>query len=221
MSEATWDGVLDAQSYSTEWQKTCHAYINAAKAGDWPTIFRLLDDANKARLVNSARPGGKAWYTALHHAAYNGAPVEIVERLVGLGAWRSLRDARGERAVDVARRRGHDHLVEALEPVVRTQVDADKLALIQQHFHRVIRTVIAEYNITTPLRLPELEVLLELEQPHLWFAVPGMYGGFSFRLNRDLGAWVLRSDSWSRVLGGSYRYIVSPAGSLLIDSGFV
>jgi len=27
-----------------------------------------------------------------------------------------------------------------------------------------------------------LEVLLELDRPELWFAVPGMYGGFSIRL---------------------------------------
>ena len=28
------------------------------------------------------------------------------------------------------------------------------------------------------LRLPELEPLLELGRPKMWFAVPGMYGGF-------------------------------------------
>ncbi|GDX83357.1 hypothetical protein LBMAG42_51680 [Deltaproteobacteria bacterium] len=72
------------------------------------------------------------------------------------------------------------------------------------------------------LRLPDLEPLLEMDEPRMWFPVPGMYGGFSFRL--DLGADVpkLVSESWCRVVGGSgERHEVTVDGARLVDRGFV
>ena len=48
------------------------------------------------------RPGGHSRYTVLHQAAHGGAPVAVVEQLLALGAWRTIRTACGERPVDVA-----------------------------------------------------------------------------------------------------------------------
>jgi hypothetical protein len=59
-----------------------------------------------------------------------------------------------------------------------------------------------EFEIVHELRLPELEVMLELERPELWFPVPGMYGGFHFRLERDR----LLASSWSRIVSGSEEH---------------
>lgn len=222
MNSAIWDGAFDPQSYSTEWQQLVHQYINAAKSGNWPKVFQFLGEHGSERFINSWRPGGQAWYTALHHAAYTGAPVEVVEHLVSLGAWRSLRDAKGKQPADIARQRNHIHLLPALEPIVRTEVEADTIRQIQQHFHQVIQQVITEYNVATVNRLPELDVMLEFEHPMMSFPVPAMYGGFYFGLNNSFGSWVLLMDSWSRVIEGSgLRHVVSPAGSLLIDAGFV
>ena len=50
------------------------------------------------------------------------ASVGLQRRLVELGAWRTLRNARGERAVDVAGRLGHNHLLGVLKPAFRHQV---------------------------------------------------------------------------------------------------
>ena len=136
------------------------------------------------------------------------------------------------------------------------------------------------YRLEHGLRLPELEPLLELGRPKMWFAVPGMYGGFSYRgaaaaqlgpnvaalvveLHTELGmplekvVRVLRtqfglhvtkgglvrllhrtadaaapayaalreqvvSESWCRVVGGSgQRHAITPAGSQLVEEGFV
>jgi hypothetical protein len=80
----------------------------------------------------------------------------------------------------------------------------------------------AEGKLTIELRLPELEPLLELDRPAMWFPVPGMYGGFSYELSAISGGPVLISESWCRVVGGSgQRHLVSPHGSLLLEEGFV
>ena len=72
------------------------------------------------------------------------------------------------------------------------------------------------------LRLPELEPLLEMPELRLWFPVPGMYGGFHYRLDQIAGDPVLVTESWCRVVGGSgQRHLISSHGSLLIAEGFV
>ena len=67
-------------------------------------------------LVNTTRPGGSSLFAPLHQAAHGGASVEVAQRLIGMLAWRTLQNARGERPVDVAERRGHRHLLGVLAP---------------------------------------------------------------------------------------------------------
>ncbi|MCY4505399.1 MAG: hypothetical protein OXG35_00345 [Acidobacteria bacterium] len=56
----------------------------------------------------------------------------------------------------------------------------------------------------------------------MWFAVPGMYGGFSYRLEVDDVRPQLVSESWCRVVGGSgQRHAITPGGSQLVEEGFV
>lgn len=50
------------------------------------------------------------------------APPGIVDGLLKLGAWRTLRNTKNERPLDVARRRGHGDLVGVLEPVLRREL---------------------------------------------------------------------------------------------------
>ena len=52
----------------------------------------------------------------------------------------------------------------------------------------------------------------------MWFPVPGMYGGFDITLRQDF----LDVKSWCRVVGGSGQvHLVTPAGAILVDEGFV
>jgi hypothetical protein len=106
--------------------------------------------------------------------------------MLQLGAWRTLRSAKGERSVDIASKEKYEHLIPLLEPVHKRHVPYRKLQKIQEQFHCLIRTrmhylgKIEEFG----LRLPELEILLEIEEPKMWFPVPGMYGGFCYWLER-------------------------------------
>jgi hypothetical protein len=173
----------------------------AAQAYDWWAVFDLI--RQHPHFVNSSRPDEPSWYAPLHRAADSGVVPEIANRLIAAGAWRALRTSAGERPVDVARRRGHDHLLAALEPPRRLDVAADVLDSLQKQFHELIRHRMRQFGITHELRLPELEVMLELERPELWFPVPGMYGGFHFRLEPG---GRLRASSWSRTVSGSEEH---------------
>jgi hypothetical protein len=98
----------------------------------------------------------------------------------------------------------------------------DVLDDIQQHFHAIIHERAGELIQEHALRLPKLEPLLEMQEPRLWFAVPGMYGGFHFWLEQVTGEMVLVAESWCRVVGGSgQRHLISRYGSLLLARGFV
>ena len=166
-----WDGITQSENLNEDAANTRIALADAAKSYKWPTVFELL--SKYGEFVNSCRPGGKSLYAPLHQAAYAGAPADIVHRLLELGAWRTLQNARGERAVDVAERKGHHQLRETLEPVLKHQVPIGVLLKIQSHFHEVIRGRIDRELPNHGLRLPELEPLLELDRPQMWFPVPG------------------------------------------------
>ena len=123
-----------------------HALADAARDADWTRVFELLSKYRKwwhptrpGSWVNSTRPGGSSWYAPLHQAAWHSAEVAVVQRLIDLGAWRTLRNARGERAVDVAERRGHRHLIRVLAPEFEHHVPREVLLKVQAHFHAVIR----------------------------------------------------------------------------------
>jgi hypothetical protein len=218
--EAIWDGTTRAESLSDRARAARQRLADCAKRYEWNDVFEVL--AEHPQLVNSARPGGISWYAPLHQAAHGGAPVPIVDRLLATGAWRSLRTAAHERPVDIADRLGHTHLLDRLRPDRRIDLAPDVLQTIQHHFQEVIRGRAHQLVDEHQLRLPELEVLLEMSEPKAWFAVPGMYGGFSFWLETEHDQVQLVTESWSRVVGGSgQRHIVTPDGSRLVDEGFV
>lgn len=202
---AEWDGVARRELYKDRIVVRRDRLADGARDGDWSVVFGVLDEEPVA--VNSARLDGRSGYRPLHQAAWHGAPAETVERLLGYGAWRTLRAADGSRAVDVAARRGHGHLTGLLEPTPRRQLPPEVLDPLQRHLHRLIRYRAGGYTGRTDvatrngLRLPEVEVMTETDRPALWFPVPGMYGGFKIRLHdRELVV-----DSWIRVVGGSER----------------
>jgi hypothetical protein len=218
--DIVWDGVTQAESLNG-WALTARSELaDAAKAYNWPRVFELICEHRE--YVNSFRPDGKSLFAPLHQAAHAGAPVEVVHRLIELGAWRTLQNARGERPVDVAERQGHHHLREVLEPVLKHRVPNGVLLRIQSHFHEVIHRRIDQKLPDEGLRLPELEPLLELDRPQMWFPVPGMYGGFSYRLESAGVNAKLISESWCRVVDGSgERHEITSKGSRLVEQGFV
>jgi hypothetical protein len=218
--EVVWDGVTKPETLDVSVAATRATLADAAKNYTWPKVFKIL--ASHPEIVNCCRPGGSSLYAPLHQAAHGGASEEVVGKLIELGAWRTLQNAHGERPVDVAKRTGHAHLSPLLEPVYRRRVPTGVLRKIQEYFHEVIHRRADELVRDHALRLPELEPLLELEEPVMWFAVPGMYGGFSYRLEGAGAKAVLVSESWSRIaLGSGQRHEITSAGSKLVAEGFV
>lgn len=220
MDSQTWDGITRGATLKDGPERQRHQLADLAKRYEWDAVLAFL--AEHRDLVNVTRPDGESWYAALHQAAHGGAPAQVAERLIELGAWRLLPTATRERPFEIARRRGHAHLLGPLEPRPVIDVPAEKLAEIQRHFHEVIRGHAAGLIDQNGLRLPELAVLTESEPPAAYFAVPGMYGGFHYRLCQAETGWLLTSASWSRIVGGSgRRYEISAAGAQLVDEGFV
>lgn len=220
VTDVVWDGLTRASSLGDEAIQVRSALADAARAFDWPRVFDVLSENPK--YINSSRLDGKSRFAPLHQVAYAGAPLSVVDRLIEMGAWRTLQNARGERPVDVAERMRHEELREVLEPSLRRRVPIGVLLKIQTHFHTVIRSRAEDLVTEQALRLPELEPLLELEHPRMWFPVPGMYGGFGYSLERDGVEAQLVTESWCRVAEGSgQRYEITSEGSRLVAEGFV
>ena len=218
--DIVWDGITRAGALKDDAAQNRHALADAAKSYNWPRVFDLLAEAEE--LVNTVRPDGLSWYAPLHQAAHGGAPIEVTQRLIGMRAFRTLQNARGERPVDVAERQGHRHLLDVLAPQYKHRVPIGVLLKVQVHFHQVIRGRVDDLVKKQSLRLPELEPLLELDRPCMWFRVPGMYGGFKYWLETTRVGVKLVSESWCRVAGGSgQRHEVTSAGSQLLQEGFV
>ena len=218
--DIVWNGVTRAETVNEDYAAIRHALADACKSYSWPRVLELIT-ADRG-LANVARLDGSALFTPLHQAANGGASVKVIQKLVELGAWRSLQNARGERPIDVAVRSGHAHLFDVLEPIYKHKIPLGILLKIQSYFHQVIRMRAEPLILERALRLPELEPLLELDDPKMWFAIPGMYGGFSYWLESTGVSAKLVSESWSRVEEGSgQRHIITTEGIVLDEEGFV
>lgn len=216
MAQAEWDGVTLRTTYKDDYQAKRDEFADLARDGRWPEIIEWL--SRWPSFVNAWRPGGRSWYTVVHQAAWHGADESVVRSLLAYRPWLTLRTAAGDRPLDIALRNGHPHLAALLTPVINTPVPTDLLAALQKHFHEVIRGRAAHLVDGDQLRLPELDVLTELEKPEMWFTVPGMYGGFGYVLDGQ----VLEVKSWCRVVGGSgERHRITAEGAVLTERGFV
>ncbi|KMO31329.1 hypothetical protein VQ02_26255 [Methylobacterium variabile] len=217
-----WEGITDGSVLNENARSLRHRLADATKSYDWAAVLTVLRDHRD--LVNTTRPGGASFFAPLHQAAHGDAPASVCEELVQLGAWRMLETARGERPIDIAERCGHRRARDILRPTLARRVPAGILLVIQSHFHDVIRGRAERLVGQAGLRLPPLAPLLEMPQETepVWFAIPGMYGGFSYHLRRDGVDATLVAESWCRVVGGSgQRHEITSAGARLVDEGFV
>jgi hypothetical protein len=220
--------VLDAALLKDEVVVRNHRLADAAKAGRWAEVFEVLDLQWVS--VNQWRLGGTSWFTPLHQAAWHGASASVVTGLLERGALRSLPARDGHTPYDVAVLRGQDHLLQLLDsraslspelPPERA-ADLDRgLASVIDGRLRLPEGIAESYGkpLEDCLRYPPVAVLPECPDQRLWFAVPGMYGGFSIALMKSNYLYV---ESWMRVVGGSGQaHVVTHEGVTLVDEGFV
>ncbi|PPK65309.1 ankyrin repeat domain-containing protein [Actinokineospora auranticolor] len=212
MANTDWDGTTLGGSLREVHLAERDRLASAARDGEWATVLGMIE--RSPSLVNAWRPGGNSWFTPVHQAAWLGASPEVVRRMVARGPWLTLRTAAGDRALDIALRRGNAHLAGLLTPVIRHPL---RTGVLGGHLHDLIRERADHLVREHRLRLPELEVLTELEKPDMFFPVPGMYGGFGYRLEGE--GLVVRS--FCRVVGGSGQtHRITTAGCVLVEDGW-
>lgn len=210
-----WDGVTTRDVYPEHLLARRDLLADAARDGNWPRVFEEL--ARNPDWVNATRVGGPSGFALLHQAAWHGAQ-DATAVLVGCGAWRTLPTAAGERALDIALARGHKGVSALLQPVVRHPLPAPTLAALEERLHALIRADSHGLADRHRLKLPTLAVLTELTEPRMFMPVPGMYGGFDYRLEGDS----LVTESSSRVVGGSgRRHRITARSTELVAQGFV
>lgn len=93
-----WACVALESSTTNSWNRMVNKWAPFAHQGNWEELLRMRietpDLINSRRLQKRIGPGGgqgrpPAGFTALHQAAWYGAPVEIVLALINLGANRA------------------------------------------------------------------------------------------------------------------------------------
>lgn len=206
-----WQGVTQKNVYSVDINNHLANITELSKRSNWQGLFDILKDESK--YVNFFNPSEDLWYAPLHYAAEEGASDIIIRKLIEMGSWRTLRTAKGERAVDIVARKGHTNLVDILKPVLHYSIATDRLAQMQKYFHKYIirrtETLVKDYK----LRLPDLEPLLEMRNSKIWFPVPGMMGGFSYWIEEKEDGFKLLCNNWSRMDGTIYHYEISSDGT--------
>src|SRR5687767_13762213 len=103
--DVPWDGLTMPGTLTEEAARCRSELADAARLYNWARVVDLLSE--HPELVNCHRLGGTSLFAPLHHAAHGGATLAVIRKLLELGAWRTLQNARGERPVDVAERMGH------------------------------------------------------------------------------------------------------------------
>ncbi|MCK6683895.1 MAG: hypothetical protein L6R30_15955 [Thermoanaerobaculia bacterium] len=99
---------------------------------------------------------------------------------------------------------------------------AETLQQIERHFHSLIRLRAGDLIDKHKVTLPKLSNLPSDSNSMKWFAVPGMYGGFSYWIEGRGRNIKLISESWSRVVEGSgQRHEINTSGCVLVAEGFV
>lgn len=198
----SWPGLLDSDLASGK-----HALADAASAGDWDTFFGLLSEEGE-ELINTWRPGGHSWSTALHHAARAGADEQVVRRLLDLGSWREITDRQGCTPLDLALLEGHHELTELLAPRSLTSVDLAHHRCIQWHLADLLGSVVD--LPATRYRVPQVAIIAELPSP-LHFDIP--HRGQTLVLEFD-GLELLVEDRRSVLADESMGYRLGALGVL-------
>lgn len=152
-----WPGVLDAELASGS-----HELADAASVGDWEAVIELLGSPRTApSLINTWRPGGVSMVTPLHQAAIKGAPIDVVEKLVDLGAWRTLEDSRGWRPVDLALLHGRSEILTLLTPSESRQYQSALNRVLTYRLGKLLTEVTRE-DAVPRFRPPQVAVIEEV-----------------------------------------------------------
>lgn len=208
-------GVLDPEVLNEAYVGETNRLVDAAKDGQRSEVLDLLDSSYWLT-SNQWRIGGRSCFTPLRQAAWRGDPVEVAVELVGRGAWRSLNTASGERPIDIARRRGHDHLLDFLVTPDLDEHERRKYATWNRHLADLIAEEIRGLRLVQYRKVPTEVIVLE-GLDYLWFGYPGVHGGFYVVPCEDGPvAW-----SSSRMGGDGPTHVINKGGRARLEGNFV
>ena len=171
------------------------------KNGNWSELVEILKVHEN--LVNSSKlpvknKGQPSLFTPLHYAASGGAPKEIFEQLIEIGASKCLKTATGETAYDIATTKVlNPDILELLKMPKKIKQNAIEIEKMEKGLHKVIEGRVEKLIKDNGQALPQLALLFE--KGSFYYPVPGMYGGFSVS-EHEKG---IQADSWIRICGGS------------------
>jgi hypothetical protein len=74
-------------------------------------------------------------------------------------------------ALEIAREMGYHGLFDLLAPVIRHPLPPATVDRLQQQLNYLLKDLINDEPLFRQLRVPELSVLTELENPVMWFPV--------------------------------------------------
>ena len=190
------------QRYDTEELRLNPGYVhdraslaNAAYVGHWSRVIKHVQTGSREynqRWINCVRMGNNPKYeisgfTPLHQAAYLGAPVDVVKRLISMGAWRMARTLREPEKdmtpLDIARSAGFEHLYEILSPLIKHTIPFVTILALEQQLHILIQHEAEADERLKNLRLPDLTVLLEFEVMEMWFPMTSLSAEVSGHFN--------------------------------------
>jgi hypothetical protein len=98
--------------------------------------------------------------------------------------------------------------------------DKASLQILERHFHTLIHQRIDEGNLSHDLDMPRLTSPARLFRKAGFFPVPGMCGGFQYRLVGTPDCPVLEVSSWCRVVEGSEMdHRITVDGTVLVSQG--
>ena len=188
-----WDPFTRAEFLSDEVRTLRFGIAVAAKREEWTRFLAPFEDKTHRdypQMPNICVPDSRMLSSPLHLAAQCGAPAEVVQKLIALGAWRTLQNGHGERPVDVAARAGHRHLLWILEPEYRIRLPWGVLRKIEIELHAAMRDYIERNFKPDPierhaLRLPQVEPVLETANTALCMQMPWIPGAFNFSLEDE------------------------------------
>lgn len=193
MVTSIWDGITTSIHCWFPIQKRTDLFENA-KHGQWERVFSIIEEYPE--IINIVQPNEPSFDSVTHIAAKLGATDEIVSQLVDMRASRHLRNAKGQKPIDIAKEYSQPHLFSILEPVNKHEVSEEDILQIETNFHKAIMTsdkgLIAELITEQSIRLPQLQPMLELEKLYSWFQIPGYMGGFHY--------WLRTEDTPLRIL---------------------
>ncbi|WP_052865521.1 ankyrin repeat domain-containing protein [Streptomyces niger] len=201
-----WDCLTDRERFNDWYLVERDRFADAARDADWNAVFEELE--KEPRWVNLPRPGNRSGFAPLHQAAWHGASITVVSRLLAHGAWRTQRTRDGRRAVDIAREQGHTHLLELLEPVAVRKLPAP-VETLEPSFHALLRATTGSCFEEVEHLLPPLSFLTEGPAVEVTFTVVGMMGGFTYRL--IMGVLEVHAHSRMDADRGDF-YWVTPEG---------